>query len=326
MIYTPENYIKEQTWIDTHTGEILDKDIIIPEGCLPSKDTKIHLNQWREKGFVLFKNVIDKTLIYSLCEELELLRKDPQKLNLSVELQGRQTRSIEINPGDIDREGTKINHLHVSSGNAARLGLSAAITSFLGSVFRSPPIPMQSLTFIRGSQQPTHIDYPYVRRQKRIPFMAASWIPLEPVSADAGPLAYFPGAHKPEISGFFDWGNGDILSRPETQTKDGMEFARFLDKNINERSIPPVLLLPQPGDVLIWHCNLPHQGTKIKDKTLTRRSLVTHYTGLNDYPKPWFRYKSDDELLIYREHGGALMDFPWNDEKSKLPSWSQLNI
>ncbi|MFK7883711.1 MAG: phytanoyl-CoA dioxygenase family protein [Phycisphaerales bacterium] len=77
---------------------------------------------------------------------------------------------------------------------AAHLSLSKAVTGFLTHIFQSPPCVLQSLLFHKGSQQPIHLDYPYVRTQTDLSRMAASWIPLEDVHEDSGPLAYYCGS------------------------------------------------------------------------------------------------------------------------------------
>jgi ectoine hydroxylase-related dioxygenase (phytanoyl-CoA dioxygenase family) len=61
---------------------------------------------------------------------------------------------------------------------------------------------LQSLTFYKGSQQSIHVDYPYVRCQTQLAKLAASWIPLEDIHPESGPLVYYPGSHKTEISDF----------------------------------------------------------------------------------------------------------------------------
>jgi hypothetical protein len=33
----------------------------------------------------------------------------------------------------------------------------------------------------------------------------------EDIQPESGPLVYYPGSHKTEISDFFDWGEGSIL-------------------------------------------------------------------------------------------------------------------
>lgn len=178
---------------------------------------------------------------------------------------------------------------------------------------------LQSLTFTKGSQQPIHIDYPYVRTQTKLAHLAASWIPLEDVHADSGPLAYYPGSHKIDASGFFDWGNGSILLEPDS-TRSPMDFAHFLWDRMAAQGIKPEIFSPKKGDLLIWHGNLAHEGTKILSPDRTRKSYVTHYTSLEAYPPPHMHKNALETGASVTENGGYSFDLPWLKNTLKLPS------
>jgi ectoine hydroxylase-related dioxygenase (phytanoyl-CoA dioxygenase family) len=177
---------------------------------------------------------------------------------------------------------------------------------------------LQSLTFYRGSQQPAHIDYPYVRCQTRLAHLAASWIPLEDIHEDSGPLAYYPGSHRTEISGFYDWGRGSILLEPDSE-RSPMDFAEHLWSKMRASAIAPKIFLPKRGDVLIWHGNLVHEGTAIRDPTRTRKSYVTHYTSLHGYPDA---HRRPDGKGVCA-NGGFAYDYPWLLNQRRLPSGNQ---
>ncbi|MGH8490066.1 MAG: phytanoyl-CoA dioxygenase family protein [Gammaproteobacteria bacterium] len=205
--------------------------------------------------------------------------------NVCIEIQGKQTNTKAVAAKELDGPGLKLNHMHTHSLAAAKLSLTREVCQFLEAIFDGAPTALQSLTFSRGSQQPIHVDYPYVNAQSRLPYLAASWIPLEDVHPDSGPLAYYPGGHKPEVSGFFDWGGGSITKQKDSP-RNSMQFAQFLTERMQAAMINPVTYCPRKGDVLIWHANLPHGGTRINDSAHTRRSLVTHYTASQFYPEP----------------------------------------
>lgn len=320
---TEQDFLQNQTWIDRESeSQIKDR---VESLSIANKELMLaKLLEWKANGIVIFSNVVDRDTIDAYLEEVETFRSNPSDYAISVEIQGKQTWSPELREVDLSRPGVKYNHMHCSSWHAARLSLSEQITQFLSLILESRPCPMQSLTFWHGSQQPAHIDYPYVRQQRRIPFMAASWIPLEDVHPDSGPLAYFPGAHKTEVSGFFDWGAGNILSEGlETQTRNGMDFALFIEQRMSQASIEEAVFLPKKGDVLIWHANMPHKGTSVANPGLTRKSYVTHYTGLDDYPRRWIKkHPESNRALGFEINHGTIFDFPWSNSKSKLPSWS----
>ena len=45
---------------------------------------------------------------------------------------------------------------------------------------------------------------------------------------------------------------------------------------LDESGLAPVPYVAKRGDILIWHENLMHAGTLRTDKSLSRRSIVTH--------------------------------------------------
>jgi ectoine hydroxylase-related dioxygenase (phytanoyl-CoA dioxygenase family) len=216
--------------------------------------------------------------------------------------------------------GVKLNYMQCFSRAAALLSLTPTVMDFLRHVFRGPASVCQSLTFWRGSEQAIHIDYPYVNQQTKLSYLAASWIPLEDVHLDAGPLAYYPGGHRIERSGFFDWGDGSIIMH-EAATRTPSEFAEFLHKQMSRAGIERKIFTPKLGDVLIWHGNLPHEGTEVKNPALTRKSYVTHYTAEHTLPG-WMRnFDRRRKRKGVFENGGYSYEYPWFNDVTKLPSW-----
>ncbi|GLH76738.1 hypothetical protein SSBR45G_16460 [Bradyrhizobium sp. SSBR45G] len=312
-------WTKEVPWIDRPDADV---DSFLRENKVEANfDIREKLLFWQQNGFVIFENAVDSALLDDFEAEIDFIRSNSHDRNISIELQGKQTYTRAVPAEKLNDPGVKFNHLHTVSRKAAEVSLALPVSQFLGIVFESPATVTQSLTFWRGSQQPLHIDYPFVNRQKRLAYVAASWIPLEDISPDSGPLEYYPGAHKIAISGFFDWGNGDIVKGAEAM-QNSMEFAKFLEDRVVSAGIRPVVFCPKRGDILVWHGNLPHSGTRIKDPTLTRKSYVTHYTSLADYPDTW---KIPEEQWARRAvalNKGYAFQFPWTNMADTLPSWS----
>ncbi|WFU39440.1 phytanoyl-CoA dioxygenase family protein [Bradyrhizobium sp. CB82] len=312
-------WTQELPWIDRPGANV--RAYLSNKKTAAPFDVEQKLLFWQENGFVVFENAVEKSLLDQFEEEIEYIRTHSHDRNISIELQGKQTYTRAVAPDKLNDPGVKFNHLHTVSKYAAQLSLVPAVSQFLQIVFEAPAAVTQSLTFWRGSQQPIHIDYPFVCRQKRLAYIAASWIPLEDISPEAGPLEYYPGAHKIAISGFFNWGNGDIIKGADSM-QNSMEFAKYLEERVKAAGIVPVVFCPRKGDVLIWHGNMPHAGTAIKNPELTRKSYVTHYTSLADYPDSW---KIPSEQWDHRSihcNGGYAFQYPWTDEKDALPSWT----
>lgn len=312
-------WLAEVPWIDRDDADI---DAYVARlKHRPDYDLAARLTEWRDNGFVILEQAARRSEIDALLEDIDCFRQHYGSYRIPIEIRQQQLESDEAESFPLDEFGVKINQIHCFSRAAALLSLTPRVVDFLRHVFAAPAAVTQSLTFWRGSQQPVHIDYPYVCQQKRLAFLAAAWVPLEDVHPHAGPLGYYPGGHKVGNSGFFDWGGGDILYRSETATRTPMQFAHYLWARMEECGLKRADFCPKKGDVLIWHGNLPHEGTRIIDPALTRKSYVTHYTSLPDLPD-WMRPRWARVLRrgVFRA-GATAYEHPWLAGRPKLPSW-----
>jgi len=313
-LITKNDWMSSRAWIDLDNADIQRYLAKVSDNL--DYDLEQKLRDWQTRGVVIFERVVDRSLIDALLNDVEYLRRNHRDFELSAEIKGTQKDIATFTDEELDSDGVKFNSIHSISRAAGRLSLTATVTEFLRHVFGSPACALQSLTFYRGSQQPAHVDYPYVRCQTQLAHLAASWIPLEDIDPDAGPLAYYPGSHRPDISGFFDWGRGSILLEQDS-VRTPIEFSRYLEGRVESAGIEPVVFLPKRGDVLIWHGNLIHEGTPINNPALTRKSYVTHYTSLSAYPK---EHRRDDGRGLAL-NGGYAYDYPWlNAARKRLPS------
>lgn len=308
------DYEATRPWIDLDSPNV--REYVSHVSDHAGFDLERKLTEWHERGVVTFEKVVDTALIDALRNDVEYLRKHYRDFELITEVRGIQKPIVEFTDEELESSGVKFDSIHTISRAACRLSLTKTVMTFLRHVFLAPPCVLQSLTFYRGSQQPAHIDYPYVRCQTKLAQLAASWIPLEDIHPDSGPLAYYPGSHHPDVSGFFDWGGGSIVLESDSKHTP-MEFAEYLWCRVKQTNTPPEIFLPKKGDALIWHGNLIHEGTAIKDVELTRKSYVTHYTGLDSYPPA---HKRPDGSGV-AENGGYAFDYPWlNPGRHQLPS------
>lgn len=144
--------------------------------------------------------------------------------------------------------------------------LSALLTCMLGG---RTPVLCYSLTFVHGSGQPIHIDSLYMT-PKTQSHLLATWIALEDVHPDAGPLVYYPGSHKIPLYQFKD--GTHHASQEEME-----QWSAYIRGEMARRGIHGETFLARKGDLFIWHSDLVHGGSEIGDPTKTRRSLVCHY-------------------------------------------------
>ncbi|MBL8262728.1 MAG: phytanoyl-CoA dioxygenase family protein [Xanthomonadaceae bacterium] len=316
-MYRQEDWLRDRLWIDRPDADI---DAHVDQlSDSAGFDLREALVQWRRDGIVLFRDVVDHALIDALKNDIEHLRAHYRDFDLLVETSGVQKHILDLTEEELNSPGLKFNSIHTISRAAARLSLTREVSVFLSHVFRDAPCSMQSLTFYKGSQQPIHVDYPYVRCQTPVPHLAASWIPLEDIHPDSGPLAYYPGSHREDISGFFDWGDGSILLESDSQ-RSPMELSEYLAERVRQSGIQSQVYCPKKGDVLVWHGNLSHEGTAIRNPDLTRKSYVTHYTSLGAYPKAHLKPSAPEGGWIAHENGGYVFEYSWLNDLNQLPS------
>ena len=283
-------------------------------------DLRRTFEQWRETGIAIFPNAVPDDLIGRFLADVEYLDAHRDKFELEVEYKGGRHRLRDLTESPLAAPGTKFICLENISRAAREISLNRFVCDFLSHVFLDAPSVIQSLTFWRGSQQPAHLDYPYVSVQTRLPHLAASWVALEDVQEASGPLAYYPGSHKAGLIAPFDWGNGSIIETPES-SRTVADFTAYLAGQVEKLELRPQIFLPRRGDVLVWHGHLLHGGTAIDDPARTRKSYVTHYTSLAAYPK---EHRFADAFAAGRctaLNGGYVFDHPWVEDSRQLPGW-----
>jgi ectoine hydroxylase-related dioxygenase (phytanoyl-CoA dioxygenase family) len=163
----------------------------------------------------------------------------------------------------------RIADIHSWSEALLDIALSSKIHETAKLLLGEEPIIYQSLFFERGSQQPAHRDPCYVMPQ-RPDYLLGVWIALEDVSVEAGPLFYYMASHRLP---YYRNSKGQInLSEEDYQPQ-----TEYLNKNLV--GLPKMILNCKKGQVLYWHRDLVHGGCPIENKTLTRKSLVLHFTA-----------------------------------------------
>jgi ectoine hydroxylase-related dioxygenase (phytanoyl-CoA dioxygenase family) len=204
--------------------------------------------------------------------------------------------------------GDRIGQLHQKYPELLELANDKSINSFLNWAFNDTPVVFGSLNFERGTEQGIHKDGIFFLAEPCYS-MAGVWIALEDINEDSGPLFYIPGSHKwpffhPE----------DIISKyPEI---------KYLRKNYKNASAEEKLVIVanignlwtkaleaqevkfnkkrecfnlKAGDVVIWHSLLAHGGSPVKNKSLSRKSVVFHFIGKNT------KLYSNDQFMLFKQ-------------------------
>jgi ectoine hydroxylase-related dioxygenase (phytanoyl-CoA dioxygenase family) len=101
-------------------------------------------------------------------------------------------------------------------------------------------------------------------------FMAGAWIALEDVDRENGALVYYPGSHKLQEYNMQDLGY-------EAGRENYPDYEHFMENWAKTAGNEPYYGVMKKGQVLLWHANLLHGGSKHIDNSRTRHSQVTHY-------------------------------------------------
>lgn len=268
------------------------------------------VERWRDDGFVLLRGFFSRDRVGTANALIDRLWSERRKflcpVTIDVGIECRDQRRILLKDADeSDRlRPYKINDLYLEYPEIRDLVLDERLCQVLRTLFKGTPMVCNTLNFEYGSQQLDHIDTLYMPSRKP-GGMVASWIALDKITQDNGPLRYWPGSHRiPPY--YFSHGKTNAVA-------DEMpEFNAYIEREVDRRGLRAETLDAEPGDVFIWHSQLLHGGCPIKDLGMTRRSLVTHYFRRQDYRHHFWRLRRHhpDGCFYRRRHQAVDAEAP----------------
>ncbi len=164
--------------------------------------------------------------------------------------------------------------LHQGLDHVRQLACHPEILATLRVLYGRDPFPFQTLNFPNGTAQHFHSDAVHFHSLPH-GFMCGIWVALEDIHPDAGPLLYFPGSHRePYLSARdLDLKQADLIHHTAPQRLFEPHWRELVDR----KGYRADAFLAQKGEVLIWHANLLHGGSPVRNRTLSRWSQVSHY-------------------------------------------------
>jgi ectoine hydroxylase-related dioxygenase (phytanoyl-CoA dioxygenase family) len=214
------------------------------------------------------------------------------------------------------RHHFKTNDLYLTEPAIREVALSERLGMILEELLGDEPTICNTLNFDRGSQQPDHLDTLYMTPRTDLG-LVATWLCLEDVAADAGPLRYWPGSNHIEPLRF---SSGSL----HVHDPDMPWWSEQMAGEVERRGLEEQRFLAKRGDLFIWHSLLLHGGSKIANPVSTRESLVTHYWRQSDAEawqydiRPatggWWIKKPpldiDPDASLSADEAEAIIDFP----------------
>jgi len=221
------------------------------------------LEQYNKHGYLIVKSVINNDTIDKIIDEI--YEKHPENKNSS-----------------------RITDAWKNHDVIGYLAFNNKIMNVLTQLYKRKPIPFQTLNFYLGTEQKVHSDQIHFCSDP-VDLMCGVWIALEDVSVDSGPLVYYPGSHKlPFYS----------MQHLKIEPGNYVEYEKKIQQKIDKTGITPEYGVIKKGDIIIWHANLIHGGSKRNNINLTRKSVVIHY--FFEKCKYWTPILSSPNNIIYR--------------------------
>ena len=135
-------------------------------------------------------------------------------------------------------------------------------------------IPFHTINFIEGSEQRAHSDFIHMSTEP-LGYLIAAWTALEEIHEGNGPLFYYPKSHRLPYLSCQDYPSGN--TKWTIGADSNKNFEDKVEALITEHQLEKVEFRGQAGDVFIWHANLLHGGSPIRQEGATRKSMVAHY-------------------------------------------------
>lgn len=255
-LFTPINNF---AWLD---GEHVDEGFIRSRlGDDKSNEDVEICKKFSEQGYVIIDGLFSPKLLDDIWSELELAIDKDNVWNTEGEF-------LESDEFSLYAKGRILN-IHKLVPKFNDCFHNEKLIRILEMLLGKDVLPFQTINSFYGSEQAVHSDAVHMTTFP-LGFMIAAWVAFEDLDSECGPLVVYPGSHK------LDYKMSDSISKD--LHFDNRKYEIFIQNYIEENDLQPHYFAPcKKGDVLIWHHNLLHGGSKIKDKKKTRRSLVSHY-------------------------------------------------
>ena len=265
---------------------------------LPLSQEQISL--WENQGYIILRGFFDQQDIHTFNEFINSLwdtrSNNKHALAVDVDLNTPNAKRISFSKANIDAKSRpyKLNDLYVNYPEVRQLCLAPKLTAVIKQLLSGQPTVINTLSMEFGTQQPDHIDTFFMppRVENK---MLASWIALDKTHDDNGPLQFYPGSHKIPP---YRFSHGKLNAVGNEMNA----FYQYIRPELKKRNIKPICFYAEPGDVLLWHAQLLHGGTPIKQMT-TRRSLVTHYFRKQDMLNRFWRLRKHTKNGYYLKRG-----------------------
>jgi len=219
---------------------------------------------WHAHGYIVLDKLFDDETLDAVWSSYERAI-DTGKINLAPEPAGE---------GD-PFPGRYLNP-HKKASQFCRILKSAVLLNWIRVLMEREPKPLQTIASHKGSEQGVHSDSIHMTTYP-LGYLSAAWIAFEDIHPDSGPLVYYPGSHRLPYVFSKDVGISEAEFKNSGYRSYQEKYEPFIEELISRHHIQPEHFHARRGDVLIWHANLLHGGSKRRDLQYSRKALVCHF-------------------------------------------------
>ena len=195
--------------------------------------------------------------------------------------------------GSARNEPYKLNHLYLHDAATLLLIMRSPIQAIARQLLDGTPLLFNGLNMEWGTEQRFHFDTFYMPPRVKDK-MVVAWVALEDIQPGSGALRYYPRSHLIPPYIFSNGGMSAIGSEMP-------DFDRYIERELEERGLEWTQFHPKAGDVFFWHSQLYHGGSPIEDRSLHRRSMVTHFWRAEDMPTEMCLRVDDGSYILAPE-------------------------
>ena len=255
------------------------------------------LRHWNDFGYIVLKGFFQKPAVEAYKNHIDRLwqeRHSPDNPLVVFTSRGKLYFRDALD-GDRSRSYRLVDH-YMTDGPTRDFSMDPRLVAMLRQLMGHAPVVCNSILSEVGSQQDMHSDMFYMSPVTANQ-MLATWIAIDDVTEECGPLFYVPGSHKltphrfsdGSVKAIFDEVPGAVAATQQRMDDLGLRRERFMARS---------------GDVLIWHSQLVHGGEAIRDRSAKRTAIVTHYFSTRDVPTGDLlcAERKDGSLLLVKKH------------------------
>jgi phytanoyl-CoA hydroxylase len=235
----------------------------------PPADVQEHLRQLNEEGFTRISGGFPSGVVE------EVLAGVKRTLDRNAAIFGKHLDADGHYPRIVNLQALYKPLMRLLVENPLALAVQDAFFGARSSLYTS-------LYYERGSAQSIHRDTPYFCTRPEYRYLGV-WVALEDANALNGCLEVVRKGHLvPELDreaiALQHYKTLDEVPRGSPAGEDVLWdlYQAKMMQSCLEQGLRPELVEARAGDVVMWHPQLPHGGSQIKDLSRTRHSFVMH--------------------------------------------------